>query len=133
MKWHDLGIELLDSNDVGELNTIETEHPSDLNKCCTKMFDLWLKKQLTVSSWLSRRSLQSHIRLISHDAECFVHAYNASSLLVSSGKGTFVEISKARLVTQVGMVNLFRLNGMETQGFLSAKAPALFRSTGPAV
>ena len=49
MKWHDLGIELLDFNDVGELNTIEAEHPSDLNKCCTKMFDLWLKKQSTAS------------------------------------------------------------------------------------
>ena len=49
MKWHDLGIELLDSDDVGELNTIEAEHPSDLNKCCTKMFDLWLKKQPTAS------------------------------------------------------------------------------------
>ena len=99
MKWHDLVIELLDSNDVGELNTIEAEHPSDLNKCCTKMFDLWLKKQLTASSWLSRRSLQSHIRSISHDAECFMHAYNASSQLVSSAKGMFIEIPNARLVT----------------------------------
>ena len=50
MKWHDLGIELLDYNDVGELNTIEAEHPSVLNKCCTKMFDLWLKKQ-PMASW----------------------------------------------------------------------------------
>ena len=48
MKWHDLGIELLDYNDVGELNTIEAEHSSVLNKC-TKMFDLWLKKQPTAS------------------------------------------------------------------------------------
>ena len=30
MKWQDLGIELLDSNDVGELDTVEAEHPSDL-------------------------------------------------------------------------------------------------------
>ena len=49
MKWYDLGIELLDSNDVGELDTIEAEHPSDLSKCCTKMFNLWLKKQPTAS------------------------------------------------------------------------------------
>ena len=48
-KWHDLGIELLHSNDVGELNTIEADHLSDHNKCCTKMFDLWLKKQPTAS------------------------------------------------------------------------------------
>ena len=38
IKWHDLRIELLDSNDVGESNTIDAEYPSDLNKCCTKMF-----------------------------------------------------------------------------------------------
>ena len=49
IKWHYLGIELLDFSDVGELNTIEAEHPSDLNKCCIKMFDLWLKKQPTAS------------------------------------------------------------------------------------
>ena len=48
-KWHDLGIELLNSNDVGELKTIEAEYPSDVNKCCTKMFDLWLMKQPTAS------------------------------------------------------------------------------------
>ena len=48
-KWHYLGIELLDSNDIGELDTIEAEHPSDVNKCCFKMFDLWLKKHPTAS------------------------------------------------------------------------------------
>ena len=60
-------------------------------------------------------------------------AYNASSQLVSSAKGTFVENPNARLVTQVGMVNLFRLNGMETQGFPLAKPPTQFRGTGPTV
>ena len=49
MKWHDLGVELLDLNDIEELNTIEAESPSDLNKCCTKMFSLWLKKHPTAS------------------------------------------------------------------------------------
>ena len=49
MKWDDLGIELLDSNDIGELNTIEAENSSNLNKCCTKMFNLWLNKQPTAS------------------------------------------------------------------------------------
>ena len=47
-KWHELGIELLDSNDVGELDTIKTMHQSDRNKCI-EMFDLWLKKQPTAS------------------------------------------------------------------------------------
>ena len=62
-----------------------------------------------------------------------LRAYNASSQLVSSAKGTFIEIPNVRLVTRVGMVNPFRLNGLETQGFPSAKPPALFRGTGPAV
>ena len=48
-KWHYLGIELFDSNDVGDLDTIEAEHPSDLNKCCIEMFNMWLKKQPTAS------------------------------------------------------------------------------------
>ena len=49
VKWHDLGIELVDSNDVGQLDTIEAEHPTDFNKCCTKMFKLWLRRQPTAS------------------------------------------------------------------------------------
>ena len=49
MKWHDLGIELLDSDDVEELEKIEAENKSDLDKCCTKMFMLWLKKQPTTT------------------------------------------------------------------------------------
>ena len=48
-KWHDLGIELLDSSDVEELDTIEAEYPTDHKKCCTKMFSLWLRKQPTAS------------------------------------------------------------------------------------
>ena len=56
-------------------------------------------------------------------------AYNVSSQLISNIKGTFVEIPNPRKVMQVGMVNPFWLNGMETQGFPSAKPPR----TAPAV
>ena len=48
--WHYLGIELLDSKDIEELDTIAAEHPSDLNKCCIRMLNLWLKKQ-PKASW----------------------------------------------------------------------------------
>ena len=54
-------------------------------------------------------------------------AYNSSSQLVSSIKGTFIESPNARKVMQVSMVNLFWLNSMETQGFSSAKPLAPFR------
>ena len=50
LKWHDLGIELLDFGDVEELEKIEAQHQSDLDKCCTKMFLLWLRKQ-PKASW----------------------------------------------------------------------------------
>ena len=50
-----------------------------------------------------------------------LRAYNASSQLVSTVKGTFVEIPNARKVMRVGMVDLFWLNGMETQDFPLAK------------
>ena len=49
------------------------------------------------------------------------HAYNVSNQLLSNIKGTFKEQLNARKVMQVSIVNLFWLNGMETQGFLSAK------------
>ena len=50
IKWYDLGIELLDSNDVAELDMIEAENSMDYKKCCTKMFSLWLRKQ-PAASW----------------------------------------------------------------------------------
>ena len=48
-KWYDLGIELLDFNDVDNLNIIQAEHPLDLKECCTRMLGLWLQKQPTAS------------------------------------------------------------------------------------
>ena len=47
-KWHDLGVELLD--DYDGVDTIEANYPADHNKCCTKMFHLWLKNQ-PAASW----------------------------------------------------------------------------------
>ena len=45
-----------------------------------------------------------------------LRAYNASSRLISSAKSTFIENPKARKVKRVGMINLYRINGIETQG-----------------
>ena len=69
--------------------------------------------------------------MISHDSEGFMH--NASSQLISSIERMIVESPNARKITQVGVVNSFQLNGMETQGFPSAKSPVPFCGTGPAV
>ena len=47
--WYDLGIDLLESNDVKELNIIRSQHSADINTCCTEMFQLWLRKHPTAS------------------------------------------------------------------------------------
>ena len=63
LKWHELGIELLDSNNtVEDLDIIEAEHPTDLKKCCTKMFSMWLRQQ-PQASWNQLIEALRHIKL----------------------------------------------------------------------
>ena len=52
--------------------------------------------------------------------------YNARSHLDISITDTLVESTNARKVMSLGMVNPLWLNGMETQGFESAKPITLF-------
>ena len=61
-----------------------------------------------------------------------MHIMRVADRLVAL-KGTFVESPTTRKVTQVGMVNILWFNGMEIQGFSSAKSLAPFRGTEPAV
>ena len=49
LKWHDLGIELLDFDDVDELDKIKSQHSQGLDEECKAMFQLWLKKQPSAS------------------------------------------------------------------------------------
>lgn len=41
-KWYELGILLLDDDQVTELDNIET-NKSEVSRCCTAMFMYWLK------------------------------------------------------------------------------------------
>ena len=41
-KWYQLGVELFDEREVYMLNTIETNHKTDVDKCCFEMFRKWL-------------------------------------------------------------------------------------------
>ena len=47
--WLDLGIELLQNEDVAELRRIKNSI-SDYNLCCSEMFKLWLEREPT-GSW----------------------------------------------------------------------------------
>ena len=48
-KWYNLGIDLLESGDVEEMNKIRSQYPTDINTCCIEMFQLWLRRQPTAS------------------------------------------------------------------------------------
>ena len=44
-KWYDLGIELLEVEDLHALDEIHKNYPRDVGMCCTKMLQLWLERQ----------------------------------------------------------------------------------------
>ena len=48
-RWYDLGIELLEADDIEVLDKINSDNPKDHDRCCTVMFQLWLRKQPTAS------------------------------------------------------------------------------------
>ena len=49
-KWYDLGVELLEEEDMPALDEIQDKYSTDASMCCTKMFQLWLDRQ-PEASW----------------------------------------------------------------------------------
>ena len=43
--WYNLGVQLLDDSHVPNLDSIQENYQKDVDKCCTKMFQLWLEKK----------------------------------------------------------------------------------------
>jgi len=48
-KWKDLGRHLLGSSYAGQLDVIELNSPKNVEECCTKMFEYWLKLDPTAT------------------------------------------------------------------------------------
>ena len=48
--WSNLGIQLLEEKHVHKLKVIKENHPADIEKCCTEMFNYWLDVD-TEASW----------------------------------------------------------------------------------
>ena len=48
-KWRDLGIELLNEEQCTQLDIIEENHSQNVERCCTKMFQYWLRVDLQAS------------------------------------------------------------------------------------
>ena len=44
VKWHDLGLELLEPEDEGKLNEIQYSSHRNISERCKQMFQLWLEK-----------------------------------------------------------------------------------------
>ena len=41
--WYDFGIQLLEDECVHKLDVIEKNHPQDVERCCTEVFNYWLQ------------------------------------------------------------------------------------------
>ena len=48
-RWYDLGIQLLNEEQCAKLNIIKDNHPQDAEKCCTEMFEYWLRVDVDAS------------------------------------------------------------------------------------
>ena len=48
--WHDLGIQLLQEEYVHQLDIIQQNYPTNIERCCTEMFKFWLNVD-TNASW----------------------------------------------------------------------------------
>ena len=49
-QWSCLGKQLLENKYVNQLKIIQTDHPTDSERCCAKLFDFWLDVD-TKASW----------------------------------------------------------------------------------
>ena len=50
IKWHDIGVELLDIEDEPLVNAIKDNYPKDVDKCTAEMLQLWLERK-PEASW----------------------------------------------------------------------------------
>ena len=48
--WRDLGVELMEQKDVYILDTIQTDSPDNVKRCCTRMFTEW-RQRTPKASW----------------------------------------------------------------------------------
>lgn len=60
-EWYDIGVELLDGNTVA-LEEIKAKYSSDVNKCCTEMFNKWLQYN-PEANWDQLASVLSEVGL----------------------------------------------------------------------
>ena len=60
-EWFDIGLELLDNNTVA-LEEIKARCSSDVNKCCTEMFQKWLQYN-PEANWDQLASVLSEVGL----------------------------------------------------------------------
>ena len=80
--WFDLGIELLDQNDVTKLNVIKSDTTKILSERCSEMFKLWLQRRPGPdASW---RCLITALKKIDMNNL----AYDVEKLLTSEGVAT---------------------------------------------
>ena len=48
-QWRELGRELLKEESLYKLNNIESNHPRDVERCCSEMFENWIGEDAEAS------------------------------------------------------------------------------------
>ena len=99
--WRDLGVELLQNEDVIELDAIKNNR-TELAVCCSEMFKLWLERQPN-ASWRNLIDALKQIRQIQL-------ASDIENLL--SGRQTSEEVGTMKEILTADQPTLTQHNGM---------------------
>ena len=59
--WRDLGTQLLNNEYVRRLSVIQTNHPTDVQRCCDEMFRYWLEVDVE-ANWDKLINALEHIQ-----------------------------------------------------------------------
>ena len=78
-KWEEVGVQLLTGQYQKEIKIIKANNNSDVEKCCSSLFDIWIQRQPNDATW---RALIEAIR----NAHLNNEACKIENMLMSSGK-----------------------------------------------
>ena len=71
-KWYDLGLELLETKYIRELDIIKANYRTDVKECCRQLFIKWLETRPD-ASWAQLIQAVKSIEL--HNAVCYIEQF----------------------------------------------------------
>ena len=78
--WRELGVQLLENEYVEKLNVIEKNHPNDVERCCSEMFNYWLQVD-PCASW--NKLIGAFEKIERNDLAAKVRKYIGEGILIN--------------------------------------------------